>query len=263
VDLVVLTQNVLGMGPFWERRKRRLAALIRKVDPDVVGLQEVLAEGVLAQRSQAHELAALLPAYDVDFAPARVLADGRVEGLAVLHKHAVLERSVGTLTLDLTDRWERACQRVVLSCLLEVQGVRVQVVVAHLSLSHRARARTLAELSAAVAESRAKRDSELSVIVGDFNAQPGEEALVALCTQTHEPWVDAWVARHGARGGSTWPAPLPFRRIDYVFTQVPPAFGVVDCQRVMHAGSDHCALWARLRGDLPRAVHAKMEACER
>lgn len=263
MDLVVLTQNLLGLGPLWQRRKRRLAALIRDVDPDVVGLQEVLADGLVSTTSQAHELAALLPDYQVDFAPARVLADGRVEGLALMHKHAVVERNAATLTLDLTDRWERACQRVVLSCLLEVQGVRVQVVVAHLSLSQRARARTLAELSSAVAESRARRASELSVILGDFNAQPGEQALVELCTQTHEPWVDAWVARHGVRGGSTWPVPLPFRRIDYVFAQVPAAFGVVDCQRVLHMGSDHCALWARLQGEPSRTVRENMQACER
>jgi endonuclease/exonuclease/phosphatase family metal-dependent hydrolase len=261
VDLVVLTQNLLGFGPLWSRRKRRLAALVREIDPDVVGLQEVLAGGQAA--SQAHELAALLPDYQVDFAPARVLADGRVEGVAVLFKHSIVERHVATLTLDLTDRWDRACQRVALSCLLEVQGVRVQVVVAHLSLSPRARARTLAELSSAVAEASARRDPDLTVILGDFNAPPGEEALVKLCTRTHEPWVDAWVARHGARGGSTWPVPLPCRRIDYVFVQVPAGFDVVDCQRVVHLGSDHCALWARVRGERLPAVREMMRGCER
>jgi endonuclease/exonuclease/phosphatase family metal-dependent hydrolase len=263
VDLVVLTQNMLGLGPLWPRRKQRLAALIRDVDPDVVGLQEVLADGLISTSSQAHELAALLPEYDVDFAPARVLSDGRVEGLALLHKHALVERNASALTLDVADKWERGCQRVVLSCLLEVAGVRVQVVVAHLSLSQRARARTLAELSSAVAEAAVRRASDVSVILGDFNAPPGERALVELCTQTREPWVDAWVAKHGTRGGSTWPAPLPFRRIDYVFVQVPPAFGVVDCQRVLHMGSDHCALWARLQGEPSRRAHEAMQAFER
>jgi endonuclease/exonuclease/phosphatase family metal-dependent hydrolase len=261
VDLVVLTQNVLGHGPLWPQRKRRLARAIRELDPDIVGLQEVMAESLLASRSQADELQELLPEYDVDFAPARVFADGRVEGVAVLFKHAVVERNVTALTLDLCDRWDRNCPRVVLACLLEVEGVRVEVVVAHLSLSHQARARTLGELSAAVAEARARRPSDLTVILGDFNAPPREEALVRLCTQTHEPWVDAWVAHHGPRGGNTWPSLLPLRRIDYVFVQVPSSFEVVACERLMHLGSDHCGVWARVRGERSALVRANMDAC--
>ncbi len=246
MELVVLTQNILGGAPFWDYRKRRLAEMIRRVQPDVVGLQEVCAQSPFDGRSQAHELAALLGDYEVDFAPARVAKDGQCEGVALLHRHALHERAVTALTLDQNDRWDRGNQRVVLSSLLDAGGLRVQVFSTHLSLSRMARQRTLGELSQAVAQSRARMPTDLTVILGDFNAPPGEEALAKLCAATHEPWLDAWAALHGARGGHTWPTPLPCRRIDYVFFQLGREQRVTACHRLSHLGSDHCALWARV-----------------
>jgi endonuclease/exonuclease/phosphatase family metal-dependent hydrolase len=253
VELVVLTQNILGAAPFWPYRKKKLAEVIRRIEPDVVGLQEVRARSPFDGASQAHELSELLGDYSVDFAPARIGSDGRCEGVAVLYRHSAFERSVTALTIDNNDRWDRTNPRVVLSCSLDVAGARVQVFAAHLSLSRSARVRTLKELSSAVADARERTPSDLTVILGDFNAPPGEEALARLCRATHEPWLDAWAALHGSRGGYTWPTPLPCRRIDYVFFQLAPGLSVQACHRLSHLGSDHCALWARVAGDTAAA----------
>jgi endonuclease/exonuclease/phosphatase family metal-dependent hydrolase len=220
--------------------------MIRRVQPDIVALQEVCADSPFDGRSQAHELASLLGDYEVEFAPARVAKDGHCEGVALLHRHALHERAVTALTLDQNDRWDRSNPRVVLSSLLDASGLRVQVFSAHLSLSRLARQRTLAELSQAVAEARARVVADLTVILGDFNAPPGEQALARLCSATHEPWLDAWATLHGPRGGHTWPTPLPCRRIDYVFFQLGREQRVAACHRLSHLGSDHCALWARV-----------------
>jgi endonuclease/exonuclease/phosphatase family metal-dependent hydrolase len=247
MELTVLTQNILGRAPLWEFRKRRLAEVISKVAPDIVSLQEVMAESPFAQDTQAHELAALVGGYDVDFAPSRIEAGQVAEGVALLHRHRLTERNLTALTLDPTDRWDRSNPRVVLSSVLELADLRAHVFAIHLSLSRKARARTLTELAQAVAAARERTPAELTLILGDFNAPPAEEALNRLCSATHEPWLDVWAIRHGAAGGHTWPTPLPCRRIDYVFAQLSREISILDCKRVVHAGSDHCALWARLR----------------
>lgn len=248
MELVVLSQNILGGGPLWSLRRKRLCRLIRELRPDIVGLQEVRAPNANGSGSQAHEIAAILGDYHVEFAPARVAADGSCEGVAVLYRHNVVESAVTALTLDNSDRWDRGNQRVVLACLMEVEGVRVQVFATHLSLSRAARERTLAELSEVVSATQARSPSEVTVILGDFNAPPGEQAICRLVEATHEPWVDAWSALHGTGGGHTWPTPWPLRRIDYVFVQLTPSFRLEACHRMRHRGSDHCALWARVCG---------------
>jgi endonuclease/exonuclease/phosphatase family metal-dependent hydrolase len=127
----------------------------------------------------------------------------------------------------------------------------VDVLVTHLSLSRRARHRTISELAAFAARERRRSGSLGAVLMGDLNAQPDEATTAALerCgTAYGGPWLDAWKARHGgsARGG-TWPAIAPFRRIDYVFVQPPASWEVRGCEIEPVSGSDHRGLLARLR----------------
>src|SRR4051794_196805 len=142
-SLTVMTQNLLGGVPFWPARCRRIAEAIRRVNPDIVGLQEVKASDRSDRHTQAHELAALLPGYDVDFARASSSARGVGEGVALLHRHEIVERSLHALTLDLHEVMDRRSPRVVLDALLDVGGVPMHAFVTHLSLSRRARSRTL------------------------------------------------------------------------------------------------------------------------
>lgn len=244
MDLVVMTQNVLGGGPAWASRKRALARRIRAITPDVVGLQEVRAPSVDAAMnaglSQAHELAAIAGDYHVDFAPGRVWPDGSCEGVALLlRRHVLRERSVEALTLDRGDYLERDAQRVVLCAMLDVEGgARVDVFVTHLSLSQRARARTVKELMAFTSRERHRSHSDGAVLVGDLNARPAEECVLTL--ERH--WIDV-----GASLGATWPAVLPFRRIDYLFAQPRDRWSVAACAREPASGSDHRGLVAHLR----------------
>ena len=241
-DLLVLTQNVLGGGPAWPARKHLLARRIRRVAPDVVGLQEVHASSVRAgaSASQAHELAALVGdgTYHVDFAPGRVADDGACEGVALLCRSGIRERSVESLTLDREDFLDRAGQRVVLCAMLDLPFGPIDVFVTHLSLSRRARVRTMKELMSFTSRERRRSRSVGAVLLGDFNALPGEEALALLGRH----WSDV-----GARAGATWPALVPFRRIDYVFVQPHGGWRIVACAREPLSGSDHLGLSARVR----------------
>jgi endonuclease/exonuclease/phosphatase family metal-dependent hydrolase len=236
-ELVVMTQNVFGGALAWKWRKSRLARAIAQINPDLVGLQEVHATRIDAIRTQAHEIAELAGTYHVDFAPGRIAPDGRCEGVALLCKREIRERSVFALTLDRRDRLDRAGQRVVLCATLEL-GPVIDVFVTHLSLSWRARARTIDELVRFAERERSRSKSDGAILLGDLNATPGEAAMRAL----NERWVDAW----RGPGGATWPLVAPSRRIDYVLAQPPSGWAVRGCGRRRTLGSDHLGVVARL-----------------
>jgi endonuclease/exonuclease/phosphatase family metal-dependent hydrolase len=280
--LSVLTQNVWGGVPGWERRRLLLARALARHRPDVIGLQEVHATPADATRSgapahlngsptsgargatafgrlpsQAHELAAMLGGYTAYFAPARRAASGAAEGVALLCKSTAHEQAVHSLTLDSNDLLDRNNQRVVLCATIEAGSRRVDVFVTHLSLSARARLRTVFELLAFAERERRRSGSEGAVLLGDFNAPSEERAIseIEKAALNGSPWCDAWKAAHGpyARGG-TWPAIMPVRRIDYVFFQPREQWSVETCERLSFAGSDHLGVTASLRLDAARSV---------
>ena len=245
-SLVVLTQNAWGGAPLWAQRRERLARSIADLGPDVVGLQEIHAPTARGDGSQAHELAELAGGYDAWFAPGRVTASGHAEGVALLVKRpsVVLERSVLALSLEAGDPLEGPHQRVVLHAVVRRGDTVVDVFCTHLSLSRRARERTLGELRAFAAKERQGSGSEGAVLVGDFNAVPQEPALRALAAAG---WIDAWHHRSPDARGGTWPAGAPFRRIDYVWVQPGAGWTVAECQRTAVSGSDHVGLVAVVR----------------
>lgn len=233
--LTVLTQNVWGGFPEWAPRRKLLAERIAALRPEVVALQEVHGEG---DDTQAHELAPR--GYRVHFARARVYGK-RAEGVALLLRHDARAHDPRALTLDPSDRFEGANQRIVLGVTLDHPEGPVDVFVTHLSLSRRARTRTARELIDFVDEVHGRSSSVAAMLCGDLNASPDEPAVQILESR----WTDAWSSQHGRARGGTWPAIFPFRRLDYVFVR--GAVAVDACQRVPYSGSDHLGLRARLR----------------
>ncbi|WP_437278902.1 endonuclease/exonuclease/phosphatase family protein [Sorangium sp. So ce375] len=250
-DLVVLTQNIWGGVALWERRRTMLARLIGDLRPGLIGLQEVHAPMPSGDLGQAGELSRLAGGYRAWFAPGRVAASGECEGVALLCREdiEVLDHSVEALTLDRDDPFERDSQRVVLRAAIRHAGAVVDVLVTHLSLSKRARARTVRELVSFAARERQKSGSHGAVLMGDFNALPSEEAVCYLqASAGNGSWLDAWTQAHPGKVGGTWPAGLPLRRIDYVFVQPGEGWTITRCERAPFSGSDHhgVAAWLRL-----------------
>jgi endonuclease/exonuclease/phosphatase family metal-dependent hydrolase len=246
-ELSVLTQNAWGGVPLWDRRREVLSKRIRALRPAVVGLQEIHAASVREGCDQASEIATLASGYRAWFAPGRVTASGACEGVALLCREdiEVIERSIEALTLDRDDPFEGDHQRIVLRAAIRWDGAVIDVLVTHLSLSQRARARTVRELAAFAARERAKSGSVGAVLMGDFNASPREEAIAGLCHGEHA-WLDAWKHLHGDASGGTWPAGFPLRRIDYVFVQPADRWIVTRCDRLPFLGSDHLGVMAFL-----------------
>lgn len=242
-ELLVLTQNIFGGGPAWRYRKERLARRILEVHPDVIGLQEVHASAT--GPSQADELAALLKDYHVDYAPGRIEPNGDREGVAILCRHGLKERSVLSLTFDRDDLLERAGQRVVLCASIEIPALRgpLLIFVTHLSLSVRARRRTIPELARFASSERLRLGGGAAVLMGDMNALPNEQAMSCF-VDTDGEWRDVWCVMKGNEQGGTWPAFVPLRRIDYIFAH---NLEVLSCEREPLTGSDHLGVLARLR----------------
>jgi endonuclease/exonuclease/phosphatase family metal-dependent hydrolase len=245
-SLVVLTQNAWGGAPLWRQRSARLAQAMAARSPDIVGLQEVHAETPSGEGSQAHELAGQMDGYDALFAPGRVTPSRHAEGVALLVKrrHTIVDRSALALSRDPNDPLDGGHQRIVLRASVRVGDVVLDAFVTHASLSRRARERTLPELAGFARSERARTGSAGAVLMGDFNATPGEPALVALADAG---WTDAWAHVHEGERGGTWPAGAPFRRIDYVWVQPGAGISIQACERTSVAGSDHVGLLVTLR----------------
>jgi len=247
-EVTLLTQNAWGGAPGWAPRRERLARAIADLSPDVVGLQEIHAEASVASgegESQEHELARLAGDYAASFLPGRVTADGHSEGVALLIKRSVpvLETVACKLSRDEHDLLDGPHQRVALRAAVRVGDSVLDAVVTHLSLSKRARARTLVELGAFASNERERG----AVLMGDFNATPDEAGFQTLA---EDGWVDAWAHTSSDRGG-TWPSPAPFRRIDYVWVRRGGRDGggwdIRECTRTAVSGSDHVGVLVRLR----------------
>lgn len=264
---------------------------IREQAPDVIGFQEVRARKVAVHnesRSQVADLAALLgPGYQYvpltasrstvtvshstfisshryTYVPAMGFAESEHEyvheGLAIFSRFPIVASDHLRLSRDPNDGsdfHQRICMRARIATPLGF----VNMMTTHLSLSKRARRRTLKEIGKWAAESK-----EPSVLVGDFNAEFGARDSNPLVSK--HGWHDAWADMHAAgakQKGWTFNTWEPKSRIDYVLlqgltalgisvegskgeawsTHLWPIAGVKDMKRTMFP-SDHMFLKARL-----------------
>ena len=252
LDLVTL--NIWhDSGPWPQRRELIVDELIR-LKPDLVGLQEVL--GRPDGPGQADELAGAL-GYEAVHAPASRRSDGAWLGNALLSRLPV--RSSETIALPA----EGVEPRALLFAVLDTLDGELPVFVTHLAWEPALgaiRSRQVEAVLGAVEDRVATVPDALpAVLMGDFNAAPGAEELLAL----QDGWIDAWsVGGHGP--GATfdpendyaraWEEPA--ERIDYVFVEDDPhalvrraelafaAPAVLDGERVWP--SDHFGICCRL-----------------
>ncbi len=208
--LRVMTANIRH-GDGLDRRVdlTRKAGVIRAARPDVVGLQEV--DRHYGQRSgfadQARWLADTL-GMDLAFGATLDLdppAPGRPRrrfGNAVLSRHPVVETE--NLLLPRPGGHE---QRGLLRAAIQADRHLWQIYTTHLQPNDGAERLAQAR---AIADRIGAPDRPV-VLLGDLNATPGTPEIRTLT----EGLADAWPAA-GRRCGHTFPAPIPYRRIDYV-----------------------------------------------
>jgi endonuclease/exonuclease/phosphatase family metal-dependent hydrolase len=263
----IATWNVWGRYGPWEARLPVIAETLRRVDADIVALQEVWEDD---RRSQAAELATAL-GYAQPVYAANLERDGARSGNAVLSRWPIARHEVRTLPRSaggVAD--EEGEERLVV--LAEVDGPRgpLQVFCAHLSwrADHSAiRQEQVAEICRFVRESRPRTFP--AVLLGDLNADPDSDELRALTGQRSVPvpgvlFRDVWTWVGNRDPGATWSNDNPFaaasldldRRVDHILVAAPKAAG---CGQPLVAslignepvdgryGSDHFGIAAELR----------------
>lgn len=273
MSLAILSLNILHDHTRWPDRAARIRECVDELDPDIVGLQEVLkGNGV----DQVEELFGAR-GYHLQFAAASSFwgGEGIDFGNAVASRWPIAEHA----SIGLPDKGDSETRSAVTAQIDSPYG-RIAFTSTHLNWKFHhgnVRERQVVALCDFVREHRPK-DGFPPILVGDFNASPdsaeiryvkGLQSLEGRSTHFRDAWELGGGARAvGPEDGITWSNRNPYarnwmepdRRLDYVFVG-PPGLGgvglVEECRVVCDEPrdevwpSDHFGVFARLRSKAP------------
>jgi len=228
--LRVLTLNIWNRQGPWEERLAIIRRGLERLEPDVVGLQEVLRHEELDE-DQARQIGDGL-GYRSVYGKAWDLGGGLVFGNAVLSRHPVALRNLWPLPVGPGDEG-----RALLHAEVEAPCGRVPFFVTHLNWKFHEGATRLEQvlfIADRIAEA-APVGSEAfpPILVGDFNAEPESDEIRFLRGHHVARGRSVWLADcfhvAGAGPGITFARRNPFafavrepdRRLDYVFVRGP------------------------------------------
>jgi endonuclease/exonuclease/phosphatase family metal-dependent hydrolase len=258
--LRVLSWNLWHRFGPWEARRPAIAATLARIDADVIGLQEVWADG---DGSFAAELAGQLGFHQVF--GSRLDLDGVQFGNAVLSRWPITGHEWRPLPAPEGQEEFRTVLRA------DIDGPRgpIQLYTTHLNWrfdeSH-IRCDQVRAICEMVAEGRAARTYP-PILCGDFNADPDSDELRMINGRAPVPveklvFHDAWEV--AGRHEMTWSNENPYavldlepdRCLDYIFVGWPKAGGaghILSCEMEGVdpvdgvVPSDHYAVLAELR----------------
>jgi endonuclease/exonuclease/phosphatase family metal-dependent hydrolase len=224
----------------WRRRRSLVGKVLRQLQPDLVGLQEVRIDPV-TRTSHAEQLAVDL-AYDYAFQPILTVPYGDepgAEGLAVLSRCPI-----------------HSCQEIPqvggMHTIVELPSGAVDFLVVHLTLQREAQLGAVEHLQAYL---KALPKERPFLLVGDFNGVPQSEPVRVLLGGEggqQQSLHDAWQEVNPDDPGPTMPSQAPVIRIDYIFTS--GAWSVVWADRFGQESdtdgfypSDHLSVAATIR----------------
>lgn len=261
----MVTQNLLGHHMDWPRRRPAVTSWFRRLDPDVLTLQEVV---VTADHDQVTDVVG--DGYHVTHHPLRE-KDG--SGISIASRWPIgavreLDLQVGPRTVG----WPASAQIADIHWPYDDRPL--------LLVNHKPSYRTDLEyergrqavLTASFVEEIVARTGQHVVVAGDFDAMPEAASMrfwrgVQALDGTSVSYRDAWQLTHGDEPGPTFaPSVMPLitgssqndldRRIDYVLIRCPggggPSMRVKHCARILDDpvdgawGSDHFGVTAEI-----------------
>ncbi|MCU1281862.1 MAG: Endonuclease/exonuclease/phosphatase [bacterium] len=262
--LKVVTLNLWGEQPPFERRMQLATDGLRALLPDVIGLQEVRqVPGTVPNQAETLATALGMQHY---FEPATPWGGGE-EGLAILSRHPIVERRVHELPHAVpTER------RLLVGVVVDTPAGKVDVYTTHLNYRLTDGGKREDQIVAIDELIGATRSELPKILCGDFNATPDSDEIRFLrglhtAAGRRTFWQDAWERRHGRADGFTWARANPYtarlrwlerdRRLDYIFVSPLSRDGrgvVHDCRMVLDRAasdgalaSDHFALYAEVQ----------------
>lgn len=222
----VLTYNIAGARGR-PGHLRHVADLVRQVDADVVGLQEVV-HGPNGEGPPPEETLAGLLGMHVWFLPAHE-KKGRILGNAVLCKEPIQ----ATVSHELPVRFPE--RRVLLEVDTSWRGMPVTVFCTHLVHLARVARRVRLAQATAVAQQMA-RCPYPHLLLGDLNTGPAARELHPV-----RSWCGSWTHLLGKR---SWPARRPMIMYDHIWPG--PGWKVESLEILDRHLSDHRPVLARL-----------------
>ena len=281
--LKVVTLNTWGRTDPWLARRALIVAELARLEPDVIGLQEVWdgddgnsAAELVSQLGAPGALGAPGREWHVHYAPAYEPQPGRTCGNAIVSRYPMLEREAWPLPEPRGD-----CGRNLVHAVVATPWGQLPVFVTHLSwMFHQswARLQQAQQVAAWIRErcpiqrGDAPTDVLPPVVMGDLNTEPDSDEIRFLRGQLADSrgcYLADCFAIRGVGAGHTWHRNnvyaarehYPNRRIDYIFVRAPdrwnrgePLVARVVFEQPSADGvfaSDHFGVYAELRATPP------------
>ncbi|MDT7602687.1 MAG: hypothetical protein QOF61_684 [Acidobacteriota bacterium] len=210
----------------------RIAEVIKRERPDLVGLQEV--DRGVERTHRVDQIAELARLTGMEYAFAPNLAyQGGWYGVAILSRFPILA-SEHARYQHLREAERRGYLRVEVS----VGGRTISFVATHLDYQHDDnRLYETRQLLNALS-----RVSTPLIVAGDFNEEPEGASYKLMLSR----FADAWAASGTQADGLTYPADKPRKRIDYIFYAPRERARARRARVVESLASDHRALAAEI-----------------
>jgi endonuclease/exonuclease/phosphatase family metal-dependent hydrolase len=205
-SLRVMTYNIhVGIGMDKKLDLQRIADVIKKQDPDLVGLQEV--DRGVSRTQRIDEIAELAKLTRMDYAFAFNLPyQGGQYGVAILSRlpiRATEHRHFKNL--------REAERRGFIRAEVVFHGHKLHFVTTHLDYQYDDG--RLFETQQLLEALRDIKDP--LIVVGDFNDVPAGQSYQLMFAG----FDDAWIGGRSQDQGFSYPADKPVKRIDYIFTR--------------------------------------------
>jgi endonuclease/exonuclease/phosphatase family metal-dependent hydrolase len=245
VQLRVLSYNIhYGVGMDAKKDLQRIADVINRLDPDIVGLQEVADSGMTATLSQLTGMSGVFGA-STEIEPSnlyRLLEIPVPEsqlfyGDAILSKHHF--RYLGNLSIPSasSSRYEAMCIDVNVSGKNGEESL-VRFITTHFDYLQTIGSKLAREAAVEVIETAfVDDDSDIPyILTGDLNATPGSSPLKLLEEK-------GWVVDDAGKDLPTVPSVNPKKQIDYVLVRPEKRWRIVDVTVIDEKlASDHCPI---------------------
>jgi endonuclease/exonuclease/phosphatase family metal-dependent hydrolase len=231
--LRIMTYNIhVGVGMDKKLDLQRIADVINKEKPDLVGLQEV--DRGVRRTEGKDEIAELAAMTRMDYAFAHNLDyQGGQYGVAILSRFLLKN-----IDHRMFENKREAERRGMLRVEVEVDGKLINFVTTHLDYQYEdGRVFETEQLLKFLENVKGPL-----IVVADLNDEPTGAAYKLMLTRFDDAWV-----KSGAKGnGFSYPADKPIKRIDYIFYR-PEGLKAGKARVVKTLASDHLPVMAELR----------------
>lgn len=231
--LRVMTYNIhVGVGMDKQLDLQRIADVINRERPDLVGLQEV--DRGVRRTEGKDEIAELAKMTRMDYAFGHNLdyQEGQY-GVAILSRFLIQK-----IDHRRYENRREAERRGMIRVEVDIGGRTVNFTTTHLDYQH--------------ADGRLFETEQMlrflegvtspSIVVGDFNDEPAGSAYKLMLAK----YEDAWIQSRAKTNGFTYPADKPSKRIDYIFYRKSDSVRAKKAWVVKTLASDHLPVMAEL-----------------